>query len=92
MANKLGKELFELMQGIQGNAFISDSVETLSDERVLELAARKLEWQKEGVKVLREFLKTHLTKRAADGQYLCERCGYPESAHPNKKCAAFARR
>lgn len=34
----------------------------------------------------------HLTKRAADGQYLCERCGYPESAHPNKKCAAFARR
>ena len=33
-----------------------------------------------------------LTQRAADGQYLCERCGYPESAHPNKKCAAFARR
>ena len=25
-------------------------------------------------------------------QYLCERCGYPESEHPNKKCAAFARR
>ena len=27
-----------------------------------------------------------------DEQYLCERCGYPESEHPNKKCAAFARR
>ena len=25
------------------------------------------------------------------GQYLCERCGYPESEHPNRRCAAFAR-
>ncbi len=33
-----------------------------------------------------------LTQRAPDAQYLCERCGHAESDHPNKKCAAFARR
>ena len=30
--------------------------------------------------------------RAADAQYLCERCGHPESDHPVRGCAAFARR
>ena len=63
---KLGKELFSKMQAIQGHSFLSDAIEELSDDRVLELAPIILEWQEEGVKVLREFLEAHLTKRAPD--------------------------
>ena len=32
-----------------------------------------------------------LTQHALDGQYLCARCGHPESSHPTAKCAGFAR-
>ena len=63
---KLGKELFSKMQAIQGHSFLSDAIEELSDDRVLELAPIILEWQEEGVKVLREFLEAHLTKPAPD--------------------------
>lgn len=38
------------------------------------------------------WLERGLTKRPADGQYLCARCGHPESDHPVRGCAAFARR
>ena len=43
-------------------------------------------------KKLREFVD--LAKAAqqsvqSDGQYLCARCGHPESEHPNRKCDAF---
>ena len=61
---KLGKELFGKMQAIQGHSFLSDAIEEMSDDRILELVPIILEWQEEGVKVLREFLEAHLTKRA----------------------------
>lgn len=38
----------------------------------------------------REFMRRP-TQLAADGQYLCARCGHPESSHPTAKCAGFAR-
>jgi hypothetical protein len=55
--------------------------------------AHASEYHNDGCEVgaLRQEL-SRLTQRAADRQYLCGRCGYPESAHPNEKCAAFARR
>ena len=63
---KLGKDLFRKIQAIQGHAFLSDAIEEMPDERVIELVEIAFEWQKEGVKVLRAFLKTHLTPRAPD--------------------------
>ena len=36
-------------------------------------------------------LAGNLTPHALDGQYLCARCGHPESSHPTAKCAGFAR-
>lgn len=65
MAN-LGKELWSKIQTSQGLAFISDRCEEMSDEQVIILAKRSLTFEKEAVKVLREFLKAHPTKRATD--------------------------
>ncbi len=70
---KLGKELFKKMQAIQGHAFLSDAIEEMPDDRILEIAQIILEWQEEGVRVLREFLEAHITKRAGDGA-TCPRC------------------
>ena len=64
---KLGKELWKKIETPQGRAFISDGVEGMPDEQVLEVARVALDWQIEGVKVLRAFLKAHLTPRALDG-------------------------
>ena len=63
---KLGKELFKKMQAIQGHAYLSDAIEEMPDDRIRELVPIILEWQEEGVKVLREFLKAHLTPRAVE--------------------------
>lgn len=82
---KLGIELWSKIQTPQGRAFISDSVEFMSDEEVIELAKNALAWEESAVKVLREFLETHLTKRAADGNkirldgtFRCPECNFSE--------------
>ena len=53
---ELGKELWKKIELPQGRAFISDNVEELSDDRVLEIAQIALAWQIEGMEVLMDFL------------------------------------
>jgi hypothetical protein len=89
---KLGKELFKKMQAIQGHAYLSDAIEEMPDDRILELVPIILEWQEEGAKVLREFLKAHLTPRAADGLESCPHCHYILNFDTCPKCGAFVER
>jgi hypothetical protein len=63
---KLGEELWKKIETPQGRAFVSDSCIFMSDEEVIERAKNALAWEREAVKVLREFLKAHPTRRALD--------------------------
>lgn len=57
MKYKLGKQLWKQIEKPQGYSYLSDSIETLSDEQVYEMAKAALVWHEESAKVLREFVK-----------------------------------
>jgi hypothetical protein len=60
MARKsLGYKLFRLVEREQGYAFISDAIDGVSDERVLDIARGSLAHTRILVKQLERFIKTH---------------------------------
>ncbi len=59
MTQRLGSELFELLQPLQGYAFMSDDYEDKTDAEIIELAENTLNLESEIVKTLRKFLRNH---------------------------------
>jgi hypothetical protein len=55
----LGGKLFRLVEREQGYAFISDGIDGLPDDRVLDIARGSLAHTKVLVKQLERFIKTH---------------------------------
>src|SRR5687767_3359115 len=60
MSDKLGRELWKAIETPQGYAYLSDSIENMPDEEVLQLAAGAMEWHRESIRVLKKFLNTSL--------------------------------
>jgi hypothetical protein len=55
----IGDELFELVQGPQGYAYISDMMGDWSRHRVVNVAKASLYHTQETAKILRRFIKKH---------------------------------
>lgn len=55
----LGRKLFRAVERNQGYAFISDAVEDMTDDEVLEIARRSLEFEKKCVTILEQFLERY---------------------------------
>lgn len=56
----LGDQLHDLVEESQGYAYISDGINNLSDQRVLQIAQISLAWNLETVKRLKKFIKANL--------------------------------
>lgn len=60
-SGNLGKVLWELIQSPQGYAFISDSVEGMTDREALQIAKAALRWEKTCVNLLTTFIERNKT-------------------------------
>ncbi len=58
-STKLADELFVLVQGDQGKAFISDGLDALSPRDIVEAARTSLRFTEASARKLRRFIKAH---------------------------------
>lgn len=61
--NKLGAELFALVQHDQGKGFVSDAVESTEDKNIIAMAEIALFYSERVSRNLRKFLKKHQSLR-----------------------------
>jgi hypothetical protein len=64
MRNPLAEELFKTIETTQGFAYISDGItgSNMSDEEIINLAAKTIDWYELAIKILNNFIKMHPIK------------------------------
>lgn len=58
----LGDQLHDLVEELQGRAYISDGIGNSTDKKVLQIAKIALDWNLETVRRLRAFIKKYRMK------------------------------